>query len=361
MKPKFNFKMLTLARESRGLTQAELSDKTKTDPSNLSRFEVGKASPSEDILKKYAKVLNYPIDFFYQQGPVTPISDFFYRKRITIPAKEKSKLEAQVEIIRFVYNILLKSVSIPDIKFPTVSISKRFTASDAAMLTREYFGIKKGPITDLISTLEKRGIAVILINSESEKFDGMTVYTDSNHPIIILNKNRTNDRLRFTICHELAHQVEHLPFRYGFEMYERLKDNPDALEIEADSFAAEFLMPSSEIRNELINLTYGKLSQLKAYWQVSKKALIYRAKTLKSINDVKYKNLLIELSRHGERVQESFDVELDKPKLFNQIIRAYIEKLNYSPAELAEILFISEADLFNLGYLNGYSKLRIAI
>jgi Zn-dependent peptidase ImmA (M78 family)/DNA-binding XRE family transcriptional regulator len=357
----FNFKMLTLARESRGLTQAELSEKTKTDASNLSRFEQGKGSPSTELLAKYADVLNYPIDFFCQQAPSSPISDFFYRKRITLPVKQKSKLEAQIEIIRFVYDILLKSVSIPEVKLPTVALSKNFTPSDAANLTREYLGISKGPITNLISLIEKRGIAIIYIDTDSEKFDGMTAFTDKGYPIIVLNKNMPNDRKRFTICHELAHQIAHLPFRYEFEMYEKLKSQPDALEREADAFASSFLMPASEIKNELVGLTYGKLSQLKSYWQVSKRSIVYRAKTLGCINEAKYQNLMIELSRNGETKKESFDVEIDKPKLFNQIINAHTTALKYSFSDLANMLYISESDLKNINYLNGESKLRIAV
>ena len=56
-----------------------------------------------------------------------------------------------------------------------------------------------------------------------------------------------NDRKRFTICHEWGHQIMHLPYRYDFEMYQRLKSDPDALEKEADVFAAEFLMPENDV------------------------------------------------------------------------------------------------------------------
>jgi len=144
-------------------------------------------------------------------------------------------------------------------------------------------------------------------------------------------------------------------------MYERLKEDPDALEKEADLFASEFLMPATECRNELFSVTYGKLPQLKIYWQVSKKAIIYRAKTLGCISATKFKNLMIELSRNGERIKESFDVEIDKPKLLDQIIKAHLNSLNYTMPELANMLCISESDLLNLNRLNGDTRLRIAV
>ena len=97
----YNFKMLTLAREARGLTQTELAKRTKTDQGNLSKIEQGILKPNKEIIEKYADALGFPESFFYQQENRTPISDFFYRKRLSITAKEKLRLEAQIDILRY--------------------------------------------------------------------------------------------------------------------------------------------------------------------------------------------------------------------------------------------------------------------
>ena len=357
----YNYRMLILARESRGITQTELSKKTSTDQSNLSKIEKGFLKPTDELIEKYANELRYPVSFFYQQENKTLISDFFYRKRLTMPAKEKVKLEAQIDVLRLIYDKLLKSVEIPEAKFPSAIVGRNFTPTDVARLAREYYKIPKGPIRNLISVLEQNGIAVVFLESAPEKFDGMTVHTDSNYPMIILNKNMSNDRKRFTIAHELGHQIMHMPYRFDFDMYERLKANPNELEKEADTFAAEFLMPEAECRSDLMNITYAKLSQIKMYWLSSKRAIVYRAKTLKCIDEKKYENLMIELSRMGERVKESFDVAIEEPQIMKQIFSAYTQQLNYSFADLSSHLSIAEEDLRQLVRISNSSKLRIAI
>jgi Zn-dependent peptidase ImmA (M78 family) len=354
--------MLVLARESRGLTQTELAKRTNTDQGYLSKIEKGWATvPTDDLLEKYSTELHYPISFFYQQENKTLISDFFYRKRISIPVKEKTRLEAQIDVIRLIYDKLLRSVEIPVSRFPSAGANKNFSPADVANLAREFYKIPKGPILNLISLLEHNGITVLFLDSSSDKFDGMTVYTDSNYPIIVLNKNMSNDRKRFTIAHELGHQIMHLPYRFDFEMYERLKSDPDALEKEADTFAAEFLMPENDCRKDLINITYGKLSHLKLYWQVSKRAIVYRAKTLKCIDEKKYQYLMIELSRMGERVKESFDIEIDEPIIMKQILSAHLNQLGFTQKDLSNHLSIHEEDLINIARSNSNSKLKIAI
>lgn len=358
----FNHFLLIVARESRGKSQKELANELNVDPAHLSRIEQGIiTNPSDEIILNIAKTLQYPIDFFYQPESKNSISDFFYRKRLTLPAKEKNKLDAQIEIIRLIFDKLVMSVEIPQLKIPTLSLNGNFSASDAAMLTREFFGIQRGPIKNLIHLLEKHGITVIYINSPSQKFDGITVYTEKNYPLIILNKNMPNDRKRFSLAHELAHQILHLPFRYDFEIYERLKSDPNSLEKEADMFASEFLIPTSQCKQELLNVTYQKLSSLKLYWNISKRAIVYKAKEVGCISEDKYKSLMIELSRRGERVKESFDVEIDEPKIVNEIVKAHKEQLGYTFEELAKILHLHETDFRSFLSENSNSKLRIAV
>ncbi|MBE7171483.1 MAG: ImmA/IrrE family metallo-endopeptidase [Williamsia sp.] len=357
----FNYKMLTLAREARGLTQTQLSKETQTDQGNLSKIEQGLQKPSKDAFEKYCKALNFPEHFFYQQESKTSISDFFYRKRMSLGAKEKLKLEAQIDILRLLYNKLLKSVEIPTPKFPSLGQNKNFLIPDIAILAREFYSVPRGPIKDLISLLERNGIAVINLDVAFDKFDGMTVYTDDNYPMIFLNKNMSNDRKRFTLAHELGHQIMHLPFRFEHSIYDRLEKDANVLEKEADMFASEFLMPEKDCKNELFNLTYKKLSDLKLYWKVSKKAIIQKAKTIGMLNDRQYQNLLIDLGKRGERVIESFDVELDEPKIFQQIFKAYSVDLGYSNQDLASYLCISETDLVRVKNTMSNSKLKIAI
>jgi transcriptional regulator with XRE-family HTH domain len=50
-------------REDKGLSQAELAEKAKMQPSAISHFEAGRRSPSFDNLKRLADALSVTIDF----------------------------------------------------------------------------------------------------------------------------------------------------------------------------------------------------------------------------------------------------------------------------------------------------------
>lgn len=79
-------------------------------------------------------------------------------------------------------------------------------------------------------------------------------------------------------------------------------------------------MPYLECRFDLQDLKYSRLDVLRTYWKVAKSAIIYRARELGAITDEKYKYLLIELSRRGERKKETVIVDIDEPTIMGRII-----------------------------------------
>lgn len=57
------------AREKKGLSQAELAQKSGFQPSAVSHFESGRRSPSFDNLRKLADALSVTIDFLLGREP----------------------------------------------------------------------------------------------------------------------------------------------------------------------------------------------------------------------------------------------------------------------------------------------------
>lgn len=332
-----NYKMLVLARESRGLTQTQLSQLIPClNQGNLSKMEKGILSISEEVLLRVSETLNYPLAFFYKSEPKTSINAFYYRKRLTFPKKELATLEAKMDIVRLNIDELLSSVEIPDFRLPTIEPDVKITPEDIARNIRTVMAIPKGPIVNLVEYIEKFGIIVYFLDTDSEKFDGITLYTNSGYPIIFLNKGMSNDRKRFTLGHELGHLIMHIPFS-------TIKDS-DQIENEANRFSAEFNMPTLDCRNDLLNLKFNSLGYLKSYWKLSKAAIIFKAKAIGAINDSTYKYMVIELSRRGERKLESVTVALDEPKIIKELINIYRNELNYSIEELTQVLGISSKD-----------------
>ncbi|RPD39448.1 XRE family transcriptional regulator [Chitinophaga barathri] len=332
----FNRKMITLAREARGLSQEQLSNMLHgITQATLSNFETGRLDLNEDSVSKIAHALNFPITLFKHEAQFNRISKFYYRKRSSFPAKEIVPLEAKIDIIRRAYSEFLRSIEFEFKELPKIPVSGKNNPEVIAKYIRLFLGLNEGPIDNPVSIIEKIGIPVLFLDVKSDKFSGMVVETDKNKPLIVINKNMPNDHKKFTLAHELGHLVMHNAFTEDPEFFERLEDR-ETVEKEADRFAGAFLIPAEQARYTFRPLTYSRLSDLKLHWKVSKQAIIYRAKDLGIIDDVKFKTLFIELSRFGERKKEKLEIQIDEPKLLKMIINAFEKHLGYTTKSLAE-------------------------
>lgn len=97
---------------------------------------------------------------------------------------------------------------------------------------------------------------------------------------IILPAHTPPNRDRFTLAHELGHYVLHYLWtdRQG-ERLMALRRGSDRIEWEANWFAAAFLMPEGEFRDQF-EQTHGDFSALAQYFCVSEQAARIRAKGL---------------------------------------------------------------------------------
>lgn len=330
-----NIKLLTTARELRGISQSELSNKIGINQSSLSKFEKGLSNLSENVKFKIADTLGFPYSFFLRENVKVPISDFYYRKRASVLKKELSKFEALIDIYRMQIDTLLTSVEIPEYDLPNFDIKHNGTPEEIARKLRTHFQLEKGPINDLTGLLESHGLIIIEFDLQDLKIDGISLFTNKNQPIIFLNNNIPNDRKQFTLAHELGHLVLHINSIVSID-----RDEED----EANKFAAEFLMPELDCFNSLTQLRFSDLPDLKRYWNLSMAFIIMRAKTLKTITPRRTKNLMIELSKRGYRKKEPIITEFQSPRVLDAIVNVYLNELEYTKEEFLEILTFNEID-----------------
>lgn len=175
----------------------------------------------------------------------------------------------------------------------------------------------------------------------------MSRWIPGTPPLFFINSNMPMDRVRFTLCHELGHLVMH--------------QIPNSeMEKQADEFAAEFLMPASEIKKSLNNLTLEKLSALKQYWKVSMASIIYRAKSLNKITLNQARYLYAQMARLGYKTKEPEWLEPPKeqPNLFYDLIDVHFKELDYSEEELTKLLLINQFE-FRDTFRNQGRRLKI--
>lgn len=83
------------------------------------------------------------------------------------------------------------------------------------------------------------------------------------HKCIFLNENLSESELRFVMAHELGHAILH-PRQNCYFIRNRTFLSADRIEVEANTFAIELLVPDTEII-ENPDLTIGQLARMTGY------------------------------------------------------------------------------------------------
>lgn len=347
-----NSKMIELARNVRGITQKDLIKLLPTlTQSTLSKIESSGFNITQDTISRIAEALDFPIEFFYQDEVRTPISNIYFRKRASLSQKILNKIIGDVKIVLKSVDYLLEEIEISEYPKFKFDISEGWTPESVAIRMREIMKIPAGPIADPVKYIEQLGIVVYFYDCPDLRFDGLTAYSDNGVPVTFVNKNLPNDRIKFTLAHELLHLVCHIPCDI-----EPWRD----FEAEANSFPGEFYMPTKECSRDLKGLSYNQLASLKAFWGISKAAIIYKAKATNCINEATYRYLMIELGRKNERKTESGFVDIDAPTTLDQVIRLLKTELDYSDQDIADKLRLNLPDYVRLfDPSSGESKVKI--
>jgi Zn-dependent peptidase ImmA (M78 family) len=340
--------MLILGRESRGISQSELAGLIGISQGKLSKAEKGEQSLPVEALEKLYKQLKYPIKFFFQETPSAPVSHYYYRKKITIPQKTIIQMEASIKIFRKNIDSLLDAIELPDFKFPNYD-SLEDTPEVLANKVRHFLNITKGPINNLTNLLENNGIIIVKTDLFNEKIDGLSTISEKGAHIIYLNSRMPNDRQRFSLAHELGHILMHFD----------IPSSQNNVEDEANRFASELLMPKSEIINSIRYLTFPKLGEIKRYWKVSMKSIVYRAHFLGTITQSQYRNFQINFSRKKMTKSEPIILPEEQPFILNEIIKLHREELGYSNDELARILHLDISEFEDRFLFSNRPKLRV--
>lgn len=346
---KINPDMIILGRESRGIAQNELADALSINQATMSKIENGMLKMSKDDLKKMSLALGYPEHFFLQNDQIYGMetSEFFHRKRQTVPLKDLKKVYGIINVLTINVGKLLKSIDMGDINIPSLDIDSYDSVEDIARITRAVLRIPHGPINNVVTTIENAGGIVFFCDFDTNKVDAISRRVPGLPPLFFVNKNMPPDRIRLSLCHELGHIVMHH------------SPNND-MENQAFAFSSEFLMPSEEIKPSLDSLTLRKLADLKLYWKVSMSAIIYHARKLEKITLNQERYLYAQLAKSGYKTREPLhlDPPEEKPKLLNGIIEVFLTDLNYTSSQLCDILALNEEE-YEANYLYKERRLKL--
>ena len=146
------------------------------------------------------------------------------------------------------------------------------TAADvetAAFDVRRAWGLGSCPVANLLGLLEEKGIRVFELRGVVG-FEGLSG-SYGTVPLITVNRDYPDDRVRFTAAHELGHILCGFPEKEGAESL-------------CHEFAGAFLLPRDALEKALMparrKISLWELKELKESYGISLQAIIYRARSL---------------------------------------------------------------------------------
>ena len=342
MEQRYNNEILKLLRKSKNISQYEICERIGESQGNYSKIEHGLSEPSDDFVERISILFQVNPDFFFQDGKVYAPYNPYHRSRSTLQVGDRDRVEAIANIYRIHITKLLERAETP-FNIQSIPISKTETPEAIARLTRRNFNLPKGPIDNLTKSLEDNGLFLITYDFKTEELDGFTIQGSKDIiPFIFINSTFAGERIRFTLAHELGHLIMH-------QQLETEKNNE--LEKEANAFASEFLMPASDIMQDLryintVKLNVDILVRLKMKWKVSMNALLKRAEDLNVLTKNQSKYLWMQMSQKGLRKKEPYPMPLEKPLLLDELIDTYKNELQYSLKDMIDLLKITQDAYF---------------
>jgi Zn-dependent peptidase ImmA (M78 family) len=171
--------------------------------------------------------------------------------------------------------------------------------------------------------VEDAGGIVIQCYFGTDKVDALSQSLPGSPPIFLINTAIPTDRMRFTLAHEIGHIFMHgLPTQEG------------NVERQADQFAAEFLMPESQIRPHFSFVNLQKLASMKPYWRVSMNALLYRAAEIGAIDSRRKSYLWMLMGQSGYRKTEPVPIPPEEPLALSELLNLHTDRLGYKQSEI---------------------------
>lgn len=351
----FNPDMLILGRAARGLSQTALAGRLPSiSQSKLSRIEAGLTAPSEDELSALCKALRFRQAFFHKPHSRRAMPAAYHRRRQRLGKADWEAIYARAELIRIAISEMLNSVDLKLNRRPPPILDSEDYGGDIEAIAesvRQMWGLPRGPIADVTRLVEGAGVIIVQMDFGTDLIDGFSQHaTDGFPPIIFVNRKIPIDRMRFTICHELAHLIIHL------------LPNP-RMEEEANFFASAFLMPRDDIRHEFHSMSLERLKALKLTWKTAMSALVRRARDVGKMSDASYKYYNIEISKRGWKTREPIAIQedIEKPRIVSQLVHAHISQLNYTTNELSDLFGWAEQEVKDAFDIGERPRLRLVV
>lgn len=327
------------ARILNGLSLRETADLIGVSKQMISKYEQGESIPTSGKLIKLAKVLKVKVDYFFLPCLVD-IGEVNFRKKSSLSIKKINALKESIKMKLSNYLEIENILQIENLFENPINKKEVNSINDIERIVHELrveWEIGQDPIHNIIQLLEDQEIKVIEIDEPENNFDGLASITNKKYPVIVINKNFSVERKRFTLLHELGHLL--------LEIQENNGKHEENL---CNRFAAEFLFPKKMVKKEFgekrESVSIKELIEVQKKYGISIKAIIYRLKDAEvlSENRVKefYKKLNFDLNLKQEVDKERFKTP-EVSNRYEQLVYRGLSQELISSSKAASLLDVN--------------------
>lgn len=251
------------AREACGLTQEQLGESVGLSRVALGQIETGARSVSSLELDRIARAVGRDIKSFFT-------ASFSERDALSALFRSDAELAQQADLLKALQDSLalghemtnlerlleIDRVQLLTATYELPPAKSRWDAiqqgQKVAIEERQRLGLGVAPIGDLSELLESQGVRTGAV-ALPENISGLTMVDSTIGVFVVINANHAAVRQRFSLAHEYGHV---LMDRDRAGAISRAENRADLLEVRANAFAAEFLMPAEGIAQFV--LAFGK-------------------------------------------------------------------------------------------------------
>jgi len=241
---------LRSARESLRLDIEEVVAALELSEDQLKAWESGTAMPTIEQLWQLADFYSRDVDYFLTEALPIPVElnfRFTEGRAIEQLSVENRRLIARFDELCRAQMELEEILNEPR-KINIVRVTDKMEPEELARRERVRLGKDDKPIKDVREILEKQGVRIFELDIPENIFSGLSWWHSTYGPCILVNYSDIRGRRNFTLSHEYYHLL--------------LGHGPTACEIEfdyargageehiANRFAAAFIMPAADLREE---------------------------------------------------------------------------------------------------------------
>lgn len=321
-------KRIKSARILAGLSYRELAEKLNPPVSHtlISRYEKEEITPGSDVLIALGRALNVKPDYFLMPFTVE-IENIEFRKKSKLPAKKEEAIKQQVtdHIARYLEVEQFLQIS-SKFKNPLWRnlVANEEDAENAAEKLLDAWNLGRNGIPHVYEMLEDNEIKVYEIDAPLS-FDGLSGHANGDIPVIVVNKNYSTERKRFSALHELAHLLLHFDDALEHKQIEKF----------CHRFAGALLIPRETMYRELGRQRHiimpVELFPIKENFGISVAAIMARAKNLEIVSENEYRTFCIWMNKDPNRKKEIGMGEykgMERTERFRQLVyRAAAEEV----------------------------------